>query len=144
KCYEVVPAKVQAPCEQFTKELKKIRKSMKMSTEEECKAVLYYVPIVSRAGTDIEAALQKLNSFGDKYIALVVLHHTFDRELIIPDSSRTVTRDKTFIVDCLFSEDEGLFSCHKNGEAIKNVAEWLKFVVSQVTGHIMDKAATSR
>lgn len=67
--------------------------------------------------------------FTDKYIALVVLHHTFDRELIIPDSSRTVTRDKTFIVDCLFSEDEGLFSCHKNGEAIKNVAEWLKFVV---------------
>ncbi|XP_060719712.1 interaptin-like [Tachysurus vachellii] len=128
KCYEVIPPKVQAPCEQFTKELKKIRKSMKMSTEEECKAILYYVPIVSRAGTDIEAALQKLNSFGDKYIALVVLHHTFDRELITPDSSRTVTREKTFIVDCLFSEDEGLFSCRKNDEAIKKVAEWLKFV----------------
>ncbi|KAK2816583.1 hypothetical protein Q7C36_022854 [Tachysurus vachellii] len=119
---------VQAPCEQFTKELKKIRKSMKMSTEEECKAILYYVPIVSRAGTDIEAALQKLNSFGDKYIALVVLHHTFDRELITPDSSRTVTREKTFIVDCLFSEDEGLFSCPKNDEAIKKVADWLKIV----------------
>ncbi|KAK2816582.1 hypothetical protein Q7C36_022853 [Tachysurus vachellii] len=128
KYYEVIPPKVQAPCEQFTKELKKIRKSMKMSTEEECKAILYYVPIVSRAGTDIEAALQKLNSFGDKYIALVVLHHTFDREHITPDSSRTVTREKTFIVDCLFSDDEGLFSCRKNDGAIKKVAEWLRFV----------------
>ncbi|XP_047665379.1 protein CROWDED NUCLEI 4-like [Tachysurus fulvidraco] len=128
KCYEVIPPKVQAPCEQFTKKLKKIRKSMKMTPMEECKAVLYYVPIVSRAGTDIEAALQKLNSFGDKYIALVVLHHTFDRELITPDSSRTVTRDKTIIVDCLFSEDDGLFSCCKNDEAIKKVADWIKSV----------------
>ncbi|XP_047665369.1 ERC protein 2-like isoform X2 [Tachysurus fulvidraco] len=128
KCCEVIPAKLQAPCEQFRKELKRIRKSMKMSTEDKCKAVLYYVPNVSRAGTDIEAALQKLNSFGDKYIALVVLHHTFDRELITPDSSRTVTRDKTIIVDYLFSEDEGLFSCRKNDEAKKKVAEWLKAV----------------
>ncbi|XP_047665372.1 coiled-coil domain-containing protein 18-like isoform X5 [Tachysurus fulvidraco] len=128
KCCEVIPAKLQAPCEQFTKELKKIRKSMEMSTEEKCKAILYYVPYVSRAGTDIEAALQKLNSFGDKYIALVVLHHTSDRELITPDSSRTVTREKTFVVDCLFSEDEGLLSCPMNDEAIKKVAEWLRFV----------------
>ncbi|XP_047665347.1 restin homolog isoform X3 [Tachysurus fulvidraco] len=128
KCYEVIPAKLQAPCEQFTKELKKIRKSMEMSTEEKCKAILYYVPYVSRAGTDIESALQKLNSFGDKYIALVVLHHTSDRELITPDSSRTVTREKTFVVDCLFSEDEGLLSCPMNDEAIKKVAEWLRFV----------------
>ncbi|XP_060719388.1 restin homolog isoform X1 [Tachysurus vachellii] len=181
KCYEVIPPKVQAPCEQFTKELKKIRKSMKMSTEEKCKAVLYYVHNVSRAGTDIQTALQKLNSFGDKYIAIVMLHQTSDRELITPDSSRTVTREKTFIVDCLFSEDEGLFSCPKNDEAIKKVAHWLKIVKhdkqdpkekkseaseeneaittgqknelkegwllqqnTQVTGHIMDKAATSR
>ncbi|XP_047665389.1 trichohyalin-like isoform X2 [Tachysurus fulvidraco] len=143
KCYEVIPAKLQAPCEQFRKELKRIRKSMKMSTEDKCKAVLYYVPIVSRAGTDIEAALQKLNSFGDKYIALVVLHHTFDRELITPDSSRTVTRDKTIIVDCLFSEDEGLFSCRKNDEAIKKVADWLRIVKKKSEASEENKAITT-
>ncbi|KAG7314478.1 hypothetical protein KOW79_021781 [Hemibagrus wyckioides] len=125
KCLEFVPEKVLAPCEQFRNSIKRKRKSMKMSSLEKCKAVLYYVPIVSRAGTDIQAALQDLDKYGDKYIALVVLHHTFDRELIIPDSSRNVNRDKTITVDCLFSEDEGLFKCRQNDKAISKVAEWL-------------------
>ncbi|KAK3527556.1 hypothetical protein QTP86_026644 [Hemibagrus guttatus] len=126
QCFEVVPERLCAPCEQFRKRIKEIRKSMAISTNLiECKAVLFYVPIVSRAGTDIGAALQELDKYKDKHIALVVLHHTFDRELIVPDSSRNVRRDKTITVDCLFSEDEGLFKCHRNDEAIKKVADWL-------------------
>ncbi|MCJ8748838.1 hypothetical protein PDJAM_G00169350 [Pangasius djambal] len=98
---------------------------MKESTEEECKAILFYLPIVSRAGTDIEAALQKIVAFKGKYVALVVLHHTFDPETIVLDSSRAVNRDKTITVDCLFHEDKGLHRCRKNDEAVKKVAAWL-------------------
>lgn len=36
---------------------------MKPSTKEKCQVILLYSPIVSRAGTDIEAALQKLKGF---------------------------------------------------------------------------------
>ncbi|MCI4394661.1 hypothetical protein PGIGA_G00171060 [Pangasianodon gigas] len=98
---------------------------MERSTKEECKAILFYVPIVSRAGTDIEAALQKIDNFKDKYVALVVLHHTYDPESIALDSSRAVNSDKTITVDCLFHEDKGLLQCRKNDEAVKKVADWL-------------------
>lgn len=64
KCFEVVPEKVHEPCKQFRISINRIRKSMTMSSEDECKAVLYYVPIVSRIGTDIQAALQDLDRFG--------------------------------------------------------------------------------
>ncbi|XP_053086323.1 uncharacterized protein si:dkey-111e8.5 isoform X1 [Pangasianodon hypophthalmus] len=125
KYFEVIPENVQAPCKEFTGELKKIRKSMEKSTEEKCKAILFYVPIVSRAGTDIEAALQKVDKFKGKNVALVVLHHTYDPESIVLDSSRAVNREKTITVDCLFHEDKGLLQCHKNVEAVKKVADWL-------------------
>lgn len=61
KYFEVVPENIQAPCEQFGKELKTIRKSMKKTTKEKCNVVLFYFPIVSRVETDIETALQKLD-----------------------------------------------------------------------------------
>lgn len=76
------------------------------------------------------------NLFTDKYFALVVLHHTFNRECIVPESNRIVKRDKTIIVDCLFSEDEGLLRCHRNKEAIKVVADWLKVVVCIIKYHL--------
>lgn len=64
KCYEVVPENVQAPCKQFRQNLKNIRKSMTITTnKDECKVILFYLPIVSRTGTDIEAALQQFDDF---------------------------------------------------------------------------------
>ncbi|KAI5608297.1 hypothetical protein C0J50_6768, partial [Silurus asotus] len=115
--------------------LKKQRKSMEMTDKADCKAVLFYQPIVSRAGTDIEGALQKIrNEYEDKYVALVVLHHTFDPECIVPDSKRVVNEqniqnnekpETCLVVDCLFHEDSGLLKCRKNNEAIKEVAKWL-------------------
>lgn len=73
--YEVVPENVQAPCEQFRQSLKSIRKSMKIATnKDECNVILFYLPIVSRAGTDIEAALQKLDDFKGSFFS----HASFD------------------------------------------------------------------
>lgn len=69
----------------------------------------------------------------------MVLHHTFDLECSVSDSSRAVSKDnaenpgKLFVVDCLFSEDKGLLQCHKNDEAVKKVADWLKVVVRSIT-----------
>ncbi|XP_046695487.1 uncharacterized protein si:dkey-111e8.5 [Silurus meridionalis] len=135
RCFEVVPDNIKPSCEQFTNDLKKQRKSMEITDKADCKAVLFYQPIVSRAGTDIEGALQKIsNEYEEKYVALVVLHHTFDPECIVPDSKRAVNiqnnekPEKRLVVDCLFHEDSGLLKCRMNNEAKKEVAKWLREV----------------
>ncbi|XP_072530430.1 uncharacterized protein [Salminus brasiliensis] len=91
-------------------------------TVEECDVILSFCPVVSRAGTDIEAALQNLNNIPvTKDVVLVVLHHTFNPESIIPDSNREVSRKNTFTVDCLFQKDSGFLHCSKNDHAFRKV-----------------------
>ncbi|XP_047665374.1 GTPase IMAP family member 8-like [Tachysurus fulvidraco] len=93
----------------------------------ECDYVLVFCPIVSRAGTDIEAALKKLQDIaGSKPALLVVLHHTFDKDYVVPDSSRAVKRKKSLTVDCLFHEDQGLLQCTKNDESLAKILSIIK------------------
>ncbi|KAK2816562.1 hypothetical protein Q7C36_022833 [Tachysurus vachellii] len=99
----------------------------KVMKSEESDLVLVFCPVVSRAGTDTEAAVEMLNTqAGDKPAVLVVLHHTFNAELIVPDSSRSVNRENTITVDCLFHEVQGLLRCHKNNEALSKVGNWIE------------------
>ncbi|XP_066509109.1 uncharacterized protein [Hoplias malabaricus] len=92
---------------------------------DESDIVISFVAIVSRAGTDIEAALQAIPQ-RTKPVVLVVLHHTFDPGFIIVDSSLSVNRENVFIVDCLFHEDKGLLRCQRNDEALRAVTDYLK------------------
>ncbi|XP_067262569.1 uncharacterized protein si:dkey-27p18.3 [Chanodichthys erythropterus] len=104
----------------------KIENLGEAATVEESNIILVFCPIVSRAGTDIEAALNNFNySTDSKLVVLVVLHHTFDPEKIVPDSSKCVTRTDMLTVDCLFYEDGGLLKCQKNSDAYKKVVHWL-------------------
>ncbi|XP_036831728.1 uncharacterized protein LOC110522258 isoform X5 [Oncorhynchus mykiss] len=87
---------------------------------EESDVILAFCPIVSRAGTDIEAALQQIPA--GKPVILVVLHHTFNPDYTVPDSSRLVTRgDVILTVDCLFHENQGLLKCPRNEDAIRKI-----------------------
>ncbi|XP_076866902.1 uncharacterized protein LOC143518348 [Brachyhypopomus gauderio] len=97
-----------------------------VSTVEECDVILLFCPIVSRAGTDIEAGLTLITEADSKPAVLVVLHHTFDPDYTVPDSSRSVTRKNTTTVDCLFYEYRGLLKCPKNEDAVKKIVENLK------------------
>ncbi|XP_071226368.1 uncharacterized protein [Salvelinus alpinus] len=84
--------------------------------QEESDVIMAFCPIVSRAGTDIEAALQQIP----------VLHHTFNPDYTVPDSSRLVTRgDVILTVDCLFHESQGLLECHRNEAAVKEILKKL-------------------
>ncbi|XP_036440057.1 uncharacterized protein LOC118817462 isoform X1 [Colossoma macropomum] len=117
--------------------------------------IIAFAPVVSRAGTDIEAALQKIQGKNINYIlavhfirtiiyfsllflflslpaisatqpvVLVVLHHTTQQYPVVPNSSRSVNRSDVFTVDCLFNEDRGLLSCQHNDQALKAVKEHL-------------------
>ncbi|XP_066514985.1 uncharacterized protein [Hoplias malabaricus] len=99
----------------------------RVSTVGECDVILAFCPIVSRTGTDLEEAQQKLNDLSAvKPAVLVVLHHTFNPEIVVPESSRNITRENTLTVDCLFHEDRGLLKCRKNETAIAQTSEHLK------------------
>ncbi|XP_072542966.1 uncharacterized protein [Salminus brasiliensis] len=98
-----------------------------VSTVEECDVILAFCPVASRAGTDIESALKKLQQLSEtKPAVLLVLHHTSDPEATVPDSSRSVDRGNTLTVDCLFHEDRGLLQCYRNQRALKKVTQWIK------------------
>ncbi|XP_049339665.1 golgin subfamily A member 6-like protein 22 [Astyanax mexicanus] len=72
---------------------------------------------------------------GSKDAVLVVLHHTFDPELVVPDSSRSVNRENTLTVDCLFHEGRGLLQCYRNQEALEKVIRWVKIQNVPQTAH---------
>ncbi|XP_034156445.2 uncharacterized protein LOC113531182 [Pangasianodon hypophthalmus] len=114
--------------EQFIIQLKnKIPRLQKVDTEKECDFILVFCPVVSRAGTDIEEAMKKLYATSaTKPAVLVVLHHTFNPELIVPDSSRAVNRENVITVDCLFHEDQGLLPCKKNYDVINHIEMQMK------------------
>lgn len=86
--------------------------------------IIAFVPIVSRAGTDIVAALEKIPE--NRPVVFVALHHTFDRNFVVPESRRNISRSNVLAVDCLFYEDKGLLECPRNTEALKATAKYLQ------------------
>ncbi|XP_062857971.1 uncharacterized protein LOC134320494 [Trichomycterus rosablanca] len=94
-----------------------------VSNEELCEVKVLLCPIVSRAGTDIEAALCGLSA--DKPTVVIVLHHTFDPDSTVPCSSR-YDKHNLMMVDVLFHEDEGLLKGPKNNESYNKTANFLK------------------
>ncbi|XP_031437471.1 uncharacterized protein LOC116223757 isoform X2 [Clupea harengus] len=109
----------------FLDRLSSQRKIEKVDAKE-CHVILAFCPIVSRAGTDIEAALGDLKARhgSGKPIIVVGLYHTFDREHVVPASSNY--DESTFIVNCLFYEGSGILNCDQNTEAINQTSKKLK------------------
>ncbi|KAL1022068.1 hypothetical protein UPYG_G00021790 [Umbra pygmaea] len=92
-----------------------------VKTPAESDVILAFCPIVSRAGTDIEVALEKIPT-GYRVI-LVVLHHVFDPDYTVPDSRSIVTRNDIILtVDCLFHGSQGgLLQCPRNDSAVRRI-----------------------
>ncbi|XP_076873404.1 uncharacterized protein LOC143523109 [Brachyhypopomus gauderio] len=97
------------------------------SSAEDCNVILLFCPIVSREGTDIEAAIQKVPV--SKATILVVMHHTFhqDHAGVTP----RIWSSKPNIVKCvnvMFHESEPglLLGCHANTQAIAQIQSALQ------------------
>ncbi|XP_069054715.1 uncharacterized protein [Lepisosteus oculatus] len=112
----------------------KLGKSIKFREceQQDCQAVVVFCPVSSRIGTDIDAALQQIP--GDKPAVLVMMHHTYDLEAVVAESSRLVTRSDTVAVDCLFHETvRGLLrNCPTNERAIRSAKINLKKMKKKV------------
>ncbi|XP_076145053.1 tenascin-N-like isoform X2 [Alosa pseudoharengus] len=88
---------------------------------ESCDLILAFCVIVSRVGTDMEAALKEIPD--SKPAVLAVMHHTFDPDHVTPDTSRFVKGRKIKVVDILFHEDKGILRCPRNTEAENKMLE---------------------
>ncbi|KAM9440985.1 uncharacterized protein Hap1MRO34_026114 isoform 1-T1 [Clarias gariepinus] len=114
----------------FLRSLNKQTRLQEVFRVDECDFILGFCPVVSRAGIDVERALDKLQNVSDtKLTVLVVLHHTYDPDCIVQDSNRTVNfycKINTIAVDCLFHEDVGLLQCHKNDESLFTTSTYIK------------------
>ncbi|XP_047664456.1 uncharacterized protein LOC125140216 isoform X2 [Tachysurus fulvidraco] len=95
--------------------------------------IIAFVPVVSRAGTDIQSAMEIIPV--DKPVVLVMLHHTFDPDIVVPDVRSYVNRTDVFVVDCLFHEDQGLLRCLRNDDAIKAVTDHLSRIKNPKVEH---------
>ncbi|XP_062407044.1 uncharacterized protein LOC134098105 isoform X5 [Sardina pilchardus] len=128
KLYTVVPKNVKKHCQTLLTSLdaEKVAKVTQASSVEECDVILAFCPVVSRLGTDVEAALKGIPCKGIKPCILVVMHITFDKDYVAPDSSRFAKEKNVVTVDCLFSEDDGLLKCSKNNKAVETINKHLK------------------
>uniref|UniRef100_A0A8B9JF36 Uncharacterized protein n=1 Tax=Astyanax mexicanus TaxID=7994 RepID=A0A8B9JF36_ASTMX len=114
----------------FIKSLSERVPGLKETSVEECDAVLVFYPLFVGADTEISAALQKLDTQREsKPTVLVILHRTLNPEFFVPDSSRSVNRENTLAVDCLFQEGKGLLRCDRNQDALDKVTQWIRPLV---------------
>ncbi|KAM9494625.1 uncharacterized protein Hap1MRO34_004498 [Clarias gariepinus] len=95
-----------------------------VSSVKDSDVIIAFVPNVSRTGTDLSAAMEKIPD--GKPVVLVVLHHTFDPYKVVPDSRRCINNERVFAVDCLFHEDQGLLRCPRNDDANRAVKKHLR------------------
>ncbi|XP_037389081.1 uncharacterized protein LOC108415781 [Pygocentrus nattereri] len=110
----------------FVSRLRETSPGLVRTSVEDSDVILVFCLIVSRAGTDIEAALLRLEAAsGSKPVVLVVLHHTYDPDYTVPDSSRAVPRQRTLTVDCLLHVDRGLLRSWRNQAALDKVTDWI-------------------
>ncbi|XP_055055852.2 uncharacterized protein [Misgurnus anguillicaudatus] len=135
KYYILIPGKTLECHETIRNFLQHTLSLKEVESVEECDVIVVLCAVVSRTGTDIDAALNELNKLSESKPAIfTVLHHTFDPEKTVPDSSRCVNRENTLTVDLLFHEDKGLLDCMKNNEALGKIKNRLQV---QDTGNIM-------
>ncbi|XP_048044112.1 uncharacterized protein LOC125266972 isoform X10 [Megalobrama amblycephala] len=124
KYFILLPGKTSKPQEDIIRNvLQQTPDLEEVFTVAECDFILVFCIIVSRAGTDIDAAVNELNAVSEtKPAVFMVLHHTFEPEKMVPDSSSHVTRMNTLTVDCLFYEDKFL-DCVRNREALDRIKQ---------------------
>ncbi|XP_063078197.1 uncharacterized protein DDB_G0284459-like [Engraulis encrasicolus] len=119
--YSHIPPKVKGLCEGL---LTALHAEELAGDSAECDVILAFCPVVSRLGTDVEAALKEIPD--TKPCILVVMHFTFDPNYVIPDSKKFTEGRYVVIVDCMFHEDTGLLQCSTNDAAVSKLRQLMQ------------------
>ncbi|XP_062373187.1 uncharacterized protein LOC134060475 [Sardina pilchardus] len=124
--YTVAPGKAQNMVQLISTWLKE-RHMKEEESPEECDFILAVCPIVSRLAIDVET-IQKMIP-GSHPAILVVVHHTFRPDYVVPDSKKFLRRSDILLVDLLFDEDKGflhLLPKHSMRSKESGGLEWSK------------------
>ncbi|XP_065328084.1 uncharacterized protein LOC134643539 [Pelmatolapia mariae] len=119
-------------------------KVLKLLSQEEGEVIIVFCPVVSRMGTDVEAATAKIT--GDKPVILVVMHHAYEAK---PVPSVKTWKDSWKVVLCVhvFYHEKlhGLLPCQENNDAIFKIqTELLKYgvdITESTSGDTWNRAA---
>uniref|UniRef100_A0A096M161 Uncharacterized protein n=1 Tax=Poecilia formosa TaxID=48698 RepID=A0A096M161_POEFO len=95
-------------------------------TNQDGQYTIVFCPIVSRVGSDVEAAMQNMPS--NKKVVLVLMHHTRDPDYSTAGRSWSeVYRNVDLEVHVLFHESvPGLLTCSQNTNAVYQIQEYLQ------------------
>ncbi|XP_048841302.1 uncharacterized protein LOC125714601 isoform X2 [Brienomyrus brachyistius] len=99
--------------------MQKLKLQMELCSAESSNVILLFCPVVSRIGTDMEAAMDRVTE--DKPVILVFMHHcrssSHMTNITVQPSSNKIVQ----IVHCAFHESQGLLECTENRQAVAEV-----------------------
>ncbi|XP_072558580.1 uncharacterized protein [Paramormyrops kingsleyae] len=103
--------------------MQKLKLRIELCSAKSSNVILLFCPVVSRIGTDMEAAMARVTE--DKPVILVFMHHCHDPSHM---SNSTVHSSSKIVksVDCAFHESHGLLQCIQNEEAVAEVRSTLQ------------------
>nr|XP_023649103.1 uncharacterized protein LOC111834250 isoform X1 [Paramormyrops kingsleyae] len=97
----------------------KLKQQIELCSAESCSVILLFCPVVSRIGTDMEAAMARVTE--EKPVILVFMHHCHDPSQMTNIEVQPSRSNIVKAVHCAFHESQGLLECTENEEAVAEV-----------------------
>nr|XP_023649114.1 uncharacterized protein LOC111834260 [Paramormyrops kingsleyae] len=99
--------------------IQKLKLRTKRCSAESSSVILVFCPVVSRIGTDMEAAMARVTV--NKPVILVFMHHCHSPSHMTNITVQPSRSNIVQIVHCAFHETNGLLECQENEQAVKAV-----------------------
>ncbi|XP_072558577.1 uncharacterized protein [Paramormyrops kingsleyae] len=109
--------------------IQKLKLQIEQHSVESSNVILVFCPVVSRIGTDMEAAMARVT--GNKPVILVFMHHCHHPSHMTNITVQPSRSNIVQAVHCAFHETTGLLECQENEQAVKAVhSQLLRYVDS--------------
>nr|XP_023649105.1 uncharacterized protein LOC111834252 [Paramormyrops kingsleyae] len=103
--------------------IQKLKLQIKLCSAESSNVILLFCPVVSRIGTDMEAAMARVTE--NKPVILMFMHHCHDSSHMTNITVQPSRSNIVQVVHCAFHEYKGLLECQENEQAVKAVRSTL-------------------
>nr|XP_023687408.1 uncharacterized protein LOC111854047 isoform X2 [Paramormyrops kingsleyae] len=103
--------------------MQKLKLQIELCSAERSNVILVFCPVVSRIGTDMEAAMARVTV--NKPVILVFMHHCHNPSQVTNIKVQPSRSNIVKIVHCAFHESQGLLQCRENEQAIAGVNSML-------------------
>ncbi|XP_048841292.1 uncharacterized protein LOC125714596 [Brienomyrus brachyistius] len=99
--------------------MQKLKSKINPCSAESSNVILVFCPVVSRIGTDMEAAMARVTE--DKPVILVFMHHCHNPSHITNITVQPSRGNIVQVVHCAYHQSKGLLQCQENKEAVDKV-----------------------